>query len=103
MRILITGGAGFIGLHLTKKLLGDGHSVRWLDNLLPQVHGSEPKVDADGVEFLRGDVRNDGDVRKAVEGVDVVYHLAAETGTGPLRCARGVATPNTGGTDDRCG
>ena len=99
MRILITGGAGFIGGHLTKKLLGDGHSVRWLDNLLPQVHGSEPKVDADGVEFLRGDVRNDGDVRKAVEGVDVVYHLAAETGVGQSQyeIERYIAT-NTYGT-----
>jgi dTDP-L-rhamnose 4-epimerase len=82
MKILITGGAGFIGTHLRTQLVNEGHSVRILDNLLPQVHGEAPTVDFGACEFILGDVRDAESVFKAVKGIDVVYHLAAETGVG---------------------
>jgi dTDP-L-rhamnose 4-epimerase len=84
-RILITGGAGFIGSHLADELLHHGYSVRVLDNLSPQVHGPErarPSYLAGDVELQVGDVRNDADVRRALEGVDAVYHFAAMVGVG---------------------
>ncbi len=81
-RILITGGAGFIGSHLAQRLVQDNHSVIVLDNLLPQVHGSSPKPDLPGCETIWADVRDAQAVNQAMRGVDVVYHLAAETGVG---------------------
>jgi dTDP-L-rhamnose 4-epimerase len=85
MHILITGGAGFIGSHLADELLRLGHRVRALDLLTPQVHGhgrSRPSyLDAD-VELIRGDVRDADAVRRALHGVDAVYHLAAAVGVG---------------------
>lgn len=85
-KILITGGAGFIGSHLTHALLDSGHSVRILDNLSPQIHGALPEglawLHDDRIEFLRGDVTNSADVHAALKDVDVLVHLAAETGTG---------------------
>lgn len=82
MKILITGGAGFIGSRLAKRMKEDGFQVKILDNLLPQVHGDSPKADLSEYEFVRGDVRDADAVSKAVEDVDFVYHLAAETGVG---------------------
>lgn len=84
--ILITGGAGFIGSHLSQALLNSGNSVRILDILSPQIHGALPKqldwlLDR-GIEFIRGDVTRPEDVRNALQDVDVLVHLAAETGTG---------------------
>src|SRR4051794_24263607 len=81
-RVLITGGAGFIGSHLADELLESGHSVRVLDCLSPQVH-SEPKPPAylnAEVELQIGDVRDEQAVRKALHGIDVVYHFAAMVG-----------------------
>jgi dTDP-L-rhamnose 4-epimerase len=81
--ILITGGAGFIGGHLTHLALAAGHRVRILDNLSDQVHGRGATFHPPpGVEFLLGDVTNRADLKRAVEGVDTIVHLAAETGTG---------------------
>ncbi len=86
--ILITGGAGFIGSNLALALLTRGHSVRVLDNLSPQIHGEDPSKsplfqNIDGkVDFVRGDVTNESDLRMALDGIDIVVHLAAETGTG---------------------
>jgi len=85
-KILITGGAGFIGSHLVPKLLSTNHTIRILDPLTVQVHGSLP-VDLDwlngeGVEFIRGSVTSREDWVKALEGIDGIVHLAAETGTG---------------------
>jgi dTDP-L-rhamnose 4-epimerase len=83
--ILITGGAGFIGSHLADALLARGHRVRALDNLSPQVHGSpatRPGYLNEDVELIRGDVRDPEVVRHALNGIDVVYHLAAAVGVG---------------------
>src|SRR6059036_1069231 len=82
MRILITGGAGFIGSHLARRLAHDGHSVSVLDNLLPQVHGQKPNLDLSDCEVIPADVRDADAVAQAMDRVDVVYHLAAETGVG---------------------
>lgn len=84
-RILITGGAGFIGSHLADALLSCGCRVRVLDCLSEQVHGGEgafPAYLAREVEMLRGDVRNPQDVRRALTDVDAVVHLAAMVGVG---------------------
>jgi dTDP-L-rhamnose 4-epimerase len=84
MRVLITGGAGFIGSHLADRLLAEGHQVRALDNLDPQVHpaGQRPDyLDAD-VELQVGDVRDHDAVRQALDGVDAVVHFAAAVGVG---------------------
>jgi dTDP-L-rhamnose 4-epimerase len=85
MHILITGGAGFIGSHLADDLLRHGHRVRALDLLAEQVHGpgrERPSYLAGDVELVRGDVRNPDDVRRALHGIDAVYHLAAAVGVG---------------------
>jgi len=84
-RILITGGAGFIGSHLADVLLSAGHRVRVLDALLPQVHGEgqrRPGYLAREVELQVGDVRDREAVRRALEGIDAVYHFAAAVGVG---------------------
>lgn len=81
--VLVTGGAGFIGSHLTDVLLRRGHRVRVLDNLLPQAHPSgAPTHLAPEAELLLGDVRNAADVARALEGVSVVFHLAGMVGNG---------------------
>lgn len=83
--VLITGGAGFIGANIALKLHAKGYCVRILDNLSPQIHGenaSLPKKILRKVDFIKGDVRNTEDWIKALDGMDAVIHLAAETGTG---------------------
>ena len=84
MRVLITGGAGFIGSHLADRLLAEGHQVRALDNLDPQVHpaGDRPDYLDGDVELQVGDVRDHDAVRQALEGVDAVVHFAAAVGVG---------------------
>jgi len=85
MHILITGGAGFIGSHLADELLSHGHRVRALDCLVPQVHGPDairPSYLSRDVELIRGDVRDAHTVRRALVGVDAVYHFAAAVGVG---------------------
>ncbi|HEU5279184.1 MAG TPA: NAD-dependent epimerase/dehydratase family protein [Gaiellaceae bacterium] len=84
MRVLITGGAGFIGSHLADRLLADGHGVRALDNLDEQVHrgGERPDYLDANVELQVGDVRDRDAVRRAVDGVDAVVHFAAAVGVG---------------------
>jgi dTDP-L-rhamnose 4-epimerase len=84
-RVLITGGAGFIGSHLADELLAHGYQVRALDNLTPQVHGDarrRPSYLANDVELQVGDVRDRSDVKKALDGVDAVFHFAAAVGVG---------------------
>jgi len=81
--ILVTGGAGFIGSHLVDALVERGHRVRILDAVAPQVHVTgEPQYLNPEAEFIRGDVCDTGLLEKALEGVDVIYHEAAEVGVG---------------------
>jgi dTDP-L-rhamnose 4-epimerase len=90
MRILVTGGAGFVGRFLCRELLAQGHSVRVLDALLPQVHGEQPVADLrerrgrvpPEVEFVHGDVRDRTLVDRVLDGIEGVVHLAAEVGIG---------------------
>jgi dTDP-L-rhamnose 4-epimerase len=84
-RVLITGGAGFIGSHLADALLARGYRVRALDCLSEQVHGQGAEFPAylhSSVEHVRGDVRNRSDVEKALQGVDAVVHFASAVGVG---------------------
>lgn len=84
-RVLITGGAGFIGSHLADELLDHGYEVRVLDNLAEQVHGPDaarPSYLHPDVELIRGDVRDPAAVRSALDGVDAVFHFAAVVGVG---------------------
>ena len=81
--ILITGGAGFVGSHLADSLLEQGHRVRILDDLTPQVHGTclPPYLSPD-VELMVGDVREPKRMREAVAEIDVIFHFAATVGVG---------------------
>jgi len=89
-RILITGGAGFIGSNLAIKLLNNGYNVCILDVLLPQIHGEKPdetsplysSIKKSGIEFIKGSVTDRKTMEKILANVDCVIHLAAETGTG---------------------
>jgi dTDP-L-rhamnose 4-epimerase len=82
-RVLVTGGAGFIGSFVVDGLLRHGHEVRVLDALLPQVHpNGRPAYLNPEAEFRHGDVRDLDVLRSALEAVDVVVHLAAAVGVG---------------------
>ncbi|MDP2684782.1 MAG: NAD-dependent epimerase/dehydratase family protein [bacterium] len=81
MHYLITGGAGFIGSNIVKKLLADGHKVRVLDNYsggnpFDPAQGKEERFQ-EGAEYMEGDIRKMEDIKRAVEGIDGVFHLAA--------------------------
>lgn len=86
--VLVTGGAGFIGSYLVDALLEQGNEVRVYDNLEPQVHsglreqGRWPEYCKPGAEYVLGDVRDRDALRKAMQGVDVIFHLAAAVGVG---------------------
>ncbi len=78
MRILVTGGAGFIGSNLSKRLVNDGHQVVVLDNLL---RGNKlDKSTFDAIQFINGDVRDFETVNSAAKGCDVIFHFAAVLG-----------------------
>lgn len=87
-KVLITGGAGFIGSRLALRLLDRGHEVTVLDRLAAQVHGADGEASelyqaiAGKVRFIRGDVTSRSDMTAAMDGQEVIVHLAAETGTG---------------------
>ncbi|MFC1601105.1 NAD-dependent epimerase/dehydratase family protein [Candidatus Sumerlaeota bacterium] len=92
-RVLVTGGAGFIGSHIVDELLQAGYEVRILDNLEPQVHGPDadvPDYVNPEAEFVRGDVLDAQALGRALEGVDLVSHQAALVGVGQsmYECAR---------------
>ena len=85
MKILISGGAGFIGTHLARRLLADGADVTIFDSFSPQIHGGAdvlPEEIAPHVRLIRGDVRDQSAFFAALDGQETVVHLAAETGTG---------------------
>lgn len=88
-KILITGGAGFIGSNLALQLLEKGYDVTVLDNLSEQIHGANPEQNSPlyksvrgKVHFLKGTVTSKNDWQKAMGENEVIVHLAAETGTG---------------------
>lgn len=84
-KVLITGGAGFIGSHLADELLAHGYHVRVLDSLDPQVHGERrkrPDYLAQDVELVVGDVNDRDKVDEALRGVEAVFHFAAAVGVG---------------------
>lgn len=99
-KVLVTGGAGFIGSHVVELLLAEGNSVRVYDSLVEQVHGDNgPVYVPTDAEFIKGDVRDRSGLARALVGVDRVVHLAAEVGVGQsmYEISRYVDS-NTGGT-----
>ena len=84
-KIVITGGAGFIGSNVARVLVKEGHEVTILDNFLPQIHGDKNKLSEDlegKVNLIVGDVADKEVLYSALAGQDAVIHYAAETGTG---------------------
>ncbi|GJL77334.1 MAG: nucleoside-diphosphate-sugar epimerase [Nitrospinaceae bacterium] len=84
-KILVTGGAGFIGSHTVDALVERGDTVRVYDNLTEQVHGVnavKPAYLHKDAEFIKGDVRDRDGLKKAIEGVEIIIHDAAEVGVG---------------------
>ncbi len=82
MKVLVTGGAGFIGSHTTDLLLERGHKVKILDSLSPPTHQGLPDYLPRDAEFIKGDVRCADDLRRALKDTEAVFHLAAVGGYG---------------------
>lgn len=102
MRILVTGGAGFIGGAIVRLAAAEGHDVRVLDSLRPDVHRAAPAhapTPIEGVETMRADVRDPEALDRALGGIDVVCHQAAKVGLGvDLQDAPDYAASNVTGT-----
>ena len=100
-RILVTGGAGFVGSHLVDALLADGHEVRILDSIEPQVHGANrqiPSYVSPHAELIVGSVLDPVAVAKALDGIDILFHQAAQVGVGQsMYDVRRYVMENTGG------
>ena len=79
-RILVTGGAGFIGSHLVDALVKEGHQVRIIDSLEPQIHIGKPDYLNADAEFIHADVRNKAALKRALKNIDTVFHFAAMVG-----------------------
>ena len=95
MRVLVTGGDGFIGRYVRQRLTAAGHDVRVLDSLRPDVHRNPALVD----DLTRADIRDPAAVEHALRGVDVVCHLAAKVGLGvDVQDMPDYAATNVGGT-----
>lgn len=105
-RILITGGAGFIGSNLALKLIEKGHEITILDNLSTQIHGKNPEETSplyqsikDKVTFIKGTVTSRKDWEQALANQEVIVHFAAETGTGQsMYCIEKYTEVNVQGT-----
>ena len=84
MKILVTGGAGFIGSHLVDELIQKGYRVRILDNLSPQVHKNQkpPEYLNKKAEFIKGDIRDQNILWEVMKDIDVIFHFAASVGVG---------------------
>ena len=83
MKILVTGGAGFIGSHITDALIERGHSVRVYDNLTPQVHTQgQPEYLNREAEFIQGDIRDRDALAKSMKNVEIIFHEASAVGVG---------------------
>ncbi|MGO8698215.1 MAG: NAD-dependent epimerase/dehydratase family protein [Limisphaerales bacterium] len=102
MKVLVTGGLGFIGSSLVRRLLHDGNQVSIIDNLSPQIHGLHyalPRDLADSVQLFPVDIRDTDRIREPIRGAEVIVHLAAETGTGQSMYELGrYESVNIGGT-----
>ena len=84
-KVLVTGGAGFIGSHLVDKLIELGHEVVVFDNLEPQVHGDGQRIPEylnKECEFIKGDIRNRDELKRALKGKEIIFHQAAVVGVG---------------------
>lgn len=83
-KILVTGGAGFIGSFLVDKLVEQGHDVRIFDNIEPQVHpnGNEPDYLNKKAEFIKGDICDEETLTNAIQDIDIIFHQAAMVGVG---------------------
>jgi len=99
-KILVTGGAGFIGSFLVDELVKQGHHVRIFDNLEPQVHqGGVPNYMNKNAEFIRGDVLDYAALKKATEDIEIIFHQAARVGVGQsMYLVKGYVGVNTLGT-----
>ncbi len=99
-QVLVTGGAGFIGSHLVDLLVKKNFNVRILDNLEFQVHqGRKPDYLNRKAEFFRADIKNRGQLQKAVKDCETVFHLAARVGVGQSQYQiRRYVETNIGGT-----
>jgi dTDP-L-rhamnose 4-epimerase len=99
MKILLTGGAGFIGQHVLRRLLAVGHEVRVLDSLRSDVHATANWQPPSDVELRLADVRDNDAVDAALKGIDGVIHLAAKVGLGvDIGDLPDYASSNDGGT-----
>lgn len=99
MRVLLTGGAGFIGRHVLGELLTRGHEVRVLDSLRLDVHPDGKTKELAGAELHVADVRNSSAVESALDGIEAVLHLAAKVGLGvDLNDLPDYASSNDSGT-----
>lgn len=100
-KILVTGGMGFVGSYLVDALVRRGHQVRVFDNLDEQVHsdGQLPDYANPNAEFMRGDVRDYDAFKKALDGMEIVFHQAAAVGMGQSQYEiKKYVDVNTGGT-----
>jgi len=83
MKILVTGGCGFVGSHLVDRLVGDGHDVLVYDLLEPQVHGKKKPVYLNkDAKYIFADIRNKDKLKKAMKDIEVIFHQAAQVGVG---------------------
>ncbi|UCC94343.1 MAG: SDR family NAD(P)-dependent oxidoreductase [Candidatus Omnitrophota bacterium] len=83
MKILVTGGCGFIGSHLVDRLVKESHKVKVYDSLEPQVHlGKKPSFLNKRAEYIFADIRNKNKLKEALKGIDIVFHLASQVGVG---------------------
>jgi dTDP-L-rhamnose 4-epimerase len=85
MKVLITGGAGLIGLKLTNEFVAQGRQVKWLDILDPQIHYQQPnfaELAGGSLELVIEDVSDRSLWLKSTKNIDTIYHFAAQTGTG---------------------
>lgn len=100
-KVLVSGGAGFIGSFTVDALLEKGYQVRVFDNLDPQVHPRQeiPRYLSNEVEFIKGDVRNYQQLKKALKGMELVLHLASAVGVGQSQYQiKHYVDTNVGGT-----
>lgn len=101
MKVLVTGGAGFIGSYIVDELIRRGHRVRIFDSLDPQVHPTHEKPDYlnPDAEFILGDIRDKDALQQAIEGQEIVFHKAAAVGVGQSQYRiKHYVDVNTGGT-----